>query len=94
MTLLYLPDYFVLCDKVTRWFRLLDGEERFDEENPLGEIELSIQWIHDPRAKDLTRKMSMLEVVQRTLGERDSRREERSEPIADTKKVYDERFLQ
>lgn len=54
---------------MTRWFRLLDAEERLDEENPLGEIELSIQWIHDPRAKDLaTKNLTLLEMVQRTLG--------------------------
>ena len=55
--------------KVTRWYRLLGPEELYDEENPLGEIELSVQWLHDPRAKDIaTRKLSLLEIVQRTLG--------------------------
>ncbi|CAM9701229.1 unnamed protein product, partial [Scytosiphon promiscuus] len=55
--------------RVTRWYRLLGVDELYDEENPLGEIELSVQWLHDPRAKDLaTRKLSLLEIVQRTLG--------------------------
>ena len=56
---------------MTRWYRLLEESELYDEENPLGELELSIQWFHDPRAKELaTKKMSLLEIVQRTLGER------------------------
>lgn len=54
---------------MTRWYRLLGTDELYDEENPLGELELSVQWIHDPRAKDLaTRKLTLLEIVQRTLG--------------------------
>lgn len=54
---------------MTRWYRLLGVDEFYDEENPLGEIELSVQWIHDPRAKDIaTRKLSLLQIVQRTLG--------------------------
>ncbi|CAN0435809.1 unnamed protein product, partial [Ectocarpus sp. 12 AP-2014] len=36
--------------RVTRWYRLLGENELHDEENPLGEIELSVQWFHDPRA--------------------------------------------
>lgn len=55
--------------QVTRWYRLLGVEELYDEENPLGEVEMSVQWLHDPRAKDIaTRKLSLLEIVQRTLG--------------------------
>lgn len=55
--------------QVTRWYRLLDEDELYDEEDPLGEIELSVQWLHDPRAKDIaTRKLSLIEIVQRTLG--------------------------
>lgn len=55
--------------KVTRWFRLLDAEEMHDEESPMGELELSLQWIHDPRSKEIAKKnMSLLEIVQRTLG--------------------------
>ena len=56
--------------KLTRWYRLLEESELYDEENPLGEVELSVQWMHDPRAKDLaTKKLSLLEIVQRTLGQ-------------------------
>lgn len=56
--------------QVTRWFQLLDADELHDPENPLGELELSVQWIHDPRAKDLSSKgLTILEIVQRTLGE-------------------------
>lgn len=55
--------------QVTRWHRLLGLDELYDEENPLGEVEMSVQWLHDPRAKDIaTRKLSLLEIVQRTLG--------------------------
>lgn len=54
---------------MTRWYRLLGADELYDEENPLGEIEMSVQWLQDPRAKDIaTRKLSLLEIVQRTLG--------------------------
>eukprot|EP00752_Nemacystus_decipiens_P012046 g10680.t1 len=55
--------------RVTRWYRLLGLDELYDEENPLGELEMSVQWFHDPRAKEIaTRKLSLLEIVQRTLG--------------------------
>ena len=55
---------------MTRWYRLLDADELHDPEDPLGELELSVQWIHDPQFKDLpSKRLTLLEVVQRTLGE-------------------------
>lgn len=65
-----MPGVMVCVLQVTRWFQLLDADELHDPENPLGELELSVQWIHDPRAKDLSSKrLTLLEIVQRTLGE-------------------------
>lgn len=59
----------VIACQVTRWWQLLDNEERNDQDHSLGELELSIQWIHAPRAKELAKKkVSLLEIVQRTLG--------------------------
>lgn len=63
--------YLAVCvQKVTRCFDLLDEDNTYRLENKLGEVELSVQWYHDPKADELAKKnRNMLTNILHTIGE-------------------------
>lgn len=48
---------------------MLDEEERYNYDDNLGEVELSVQWYHDPKAAELAKKQrNIFDNIRRTIG--------------------------